>query len=79
MTAAVSLLYLVSGDPLLDWISRAGAIGILSFVVIAFLRNWIVTGAHYKEVCIERDRALELVYKQAEIAQRALEATEARR
>lgn len=67
-----------SRDPLLDWLSNAGALGVLATAVIAFLRGWIVPGSTAKELREERDRALDLVYKQAEIAQKALEAAERR-
>ena len=69
-------LAVASQDPLLEWLSRAGSIGILAFAVLAFLRGWIVPGAVAEQLRDERDRALELVYKQAEVAQRALEAAE---
>ena len=66
-------------DPLLQWLSNAGALGVLAAGVIAFLRGWIVTGSAHGRVLKERDRAMDLVYKQAEIAQRALEVAEQER
>lgn len=69
-------LALVTQDPLLEWLSRAGSVGILALAVLAFLRGWIVPGSVAEQLRDERDRALELVYKQAEVAQRALEAAE---
>jgi hypothetical protein len=66
-------------DPLLQWLSNAGALGILAFFALAFIRGWIVSGAAHGRVLAERDRAMDLVYKQAEIAQRALEAAERKR
>jgi hypothetical protein len=66
-------------DPLLQWLSSAGSLGILAAAVLAFLRGWIVSGAAHMRVLEERNRALELVYKQADIAQRALEAAERER
>lgn len=65
-----------SFDPLLEWLSRAGGFGVMALAVLAFLRGWIIPGKRYDEVVAERDRALELVYKNAELAQRALEAAE---
>lgn len=66
-----------SGDPLLDWIvQNATAVGILAFIVVALLRGWLVTGRECEEVRKERDRAVDLVYKQAEITGRALEVSE---
>lgn len=63
-------------DPLLQWLSNAGSLGILAAGVLAFLRGWIVPGTVANQLRDERDRALELVYKQADVAQRALEAAE---
>ena len=73
------LLAQATTDPTLEWLSRAGALGILASAVIGFLRGWIVPGRAYEQVQEERDRALELVYKQAELTQRALEAAETRK
>jgi len=69
-------LFQSADDPLIEWLSRGGSLAILSAAVIAFLRGWIVPGAVANQLRDERDRALELVYKQAEVAQRALEAAE---
>lgn len=63
-------------DPLLQWLSNAGSLGILAAAVVAFLRGWIVSGAAHNRVLAERDRAMDLVYKQADIAERALRASE---
>lgn len=72
------LLAAVANDPLLEWLSRAGGFAILAAAVLAFMRGWIVPGSVAEQLREERDRALELVYKQAEVAQRALEAAERR-
>jgi hypothetical protein len=74
----VWLLFQTAQDPLIDWLSRGGSLGILAAAVIAFLRGWVVPGSVANQLRDERDRALELVYKQAEVAQRALEAAERR-
>jgi hypothetical protein len=80
VSLALILMAAATGDPLLDWLAQAGSVGILSFIVIAFLKGWIVSGSVAKErlrECTEqRDKALELVYKHAEIATRALEVSE---
>ena len=68
-----------AADPLLQWLSNAGALGVLAAGVLAFTRGWIVSGASHARVLAERDRAMEMVYKQADIAQRALEAAEQER
>lgn len=73
-----------SGDPLLDWLSNnASAVGMLAFIVVALLRGWLVTKReidHLASECeklrLERDKALDLVYKQAEISTRALDVSE---
>ena len=66
-----------TGDPLLDWLaSNASAVGVLAFLVVALIRGWIVTGREHDRVMTERDRAIDLVYKQAEATSRALELAE---
>jgi hypothetical protein len=63
-----------TGDPYLDWIvNNASAVGILGFVVVALIRGWLVPGRENERVIEERNRALELVYAQAEATARALE------
>jgi hypothetical protein len=69
-------LVLIATDPTSDWLGRASGAVVLAFVVVGFLNGWIVTGREAKAVREERDRALDLVYKQAEVAQRALDVTE---
>lgn len=75
-----------SGDPLLDLLLQAGASGILAFVVVAFLRGWIIPQSVLeneraeKEVLRkERDRALELVYKGYDLTQRAIDLSSEKR
>jgi hypothetical protein len=64
-----------SGDPLLDWLkNNASAVGILAFLVIALMRGWLVTGREAELMRAERDRALDLVYKQADLTSAALTA-----
>lgn len=68
-----------TGDPLLDWlINNATAVGLLAFIIVALLRGWIVTGREHERVLQERDRAMELVYTQAQNTQRALDIAEKR-
>jgi hypothetical protein len=71
-------LILGADDPLLIWLTKGGAVGILAAAVVAFLRGWVVSGTEYKRVCDERDKALELVYRNAGVAQRAVDASLAR-
>lgn len=59
-----------------DWTSlltQGGAVGALTFVVIGFMRGWLVTGSAYREVCSQRDRAIDQVYRMADTTQRAAE------
>lgn len=66
-----------SGDPLLDWIvQNATAVGLLAFIVVALLRGWLVTGREHDRVLDERNRALEIVYAQAQATSRALDVAE---
>lgn len=68
-----------TGDPLLDWlVNNATAVGLLAFIIVALLRGWIVTGREHLRVLQERDRAMELVYAQAQNTQRALDIAEKR-
>lgn len=62
-----------SPDPLIGWFTTAGPVGILAAIVVAFLKGWIVSGSELKRVTAERDRALELVYRQAGLSSRALD------
>lgn len=69
----ISAILAATSDPsgLVDLLTRGGAVGILAFVVIAFVRGWIVPGAVHREACIQRDRATDLVYRMAEASERA--------
>lgn len=78
-----TVLAATSGDPLLDYLSQGGALAILAAGVIGFLRGWIVPGRRYDEMKAERDRAVAVAERHAQVADRALEvlietATEAR-
>lgn len=64
-----------SGDPLIDWLkNNASAVGILAFIVVSLMRGWMVTKREADDLRAERDRALDLVYKQAELTRSALTA-----
>lgn len=66
-----------TGDPLLNWlVNNATAVGLLSFIVIALIRGWLVTGREHDRVLAERNRALDIVYTQAEATSRALDVAE---
>jgi hypothetical protein len=75
--ASLGLTILVAAvDPSADWLGRATGPVVLALVVVALLRGTLVTGREADGLRAERDKALELVYKQAEVAQRALEVSE---
>lgn len=61
---------------LVKWLAQGGSIGTLALVVVALLRGWLVTGRQYDEVSKQRDKALEQVYKLAEMAQRGIDRVE---
>lgn len=70
------MVFAATSDPLVDWLTQAGGLGVLAFVVVAFMKGWIVRGTEVDKIRAERDKALELVYKQAEIAHKALSVQE---
>lgn len=59
----------------MDWVTRAGPVGILAFVLVLFLRGDIVSKRTLDEALKQRDQALALVYDQARIASRAVDAS----
>jgi hypothetical protein len=72
-----------TGDPALDVLINGGPVGILALMVVGFWRGWIVPGkelaeernrtkAEADQLRSERDKALDLVFAQAELASRAL-------
>ena len=66
----------ITSDPTYSWLTQGGSIGILAGVVVAFMKGWIVSGGEHRKTEAQRDRAMEQVYKLAEISQRAVEASE---
>jgi hypothetical protein len=64
-----------TGDPL-AWLTQAGAVGVLAYFCFAFMTGRLRTEKEVLRLIGERDRALELVYKNAELAQAALRAAE---
>jgi hypothetical protein len=69
----VGILFEQVQDPLLEWLTKGGPLGILAVGVIAFVRGWIVSGTEHKRVRDELDRALELLYRHAGLATRAID------
>lgn len=70
------LILEASTAPDWTWFTQGGAVGILAAVLICLVKGWLVPGKQYEEVCAQRDKALEQVYKLAEAQARALEAVE---
>lgn len=60
-------------DPLVQWLAGAGVTGVLALIVVAFMRDWIVSGSAYMRVLDERNKALDINSKNAEVAQRAVD------
>ena len=69
----IALVWLLATDPTADWFGKASGPAVLAAVLILLLRGDLVTGREAKATRAERDKALDLVYKQAEVTQRALE------
>lgn len=67
-----------TGDPIVDWVTRAGPVGILALIVMLFIRGDLVPRRTLDEALKQRDRALELVYDQAAIAGRAVDLSKQR-
>lgn len=68
-----------TADPVLDWFTRGGSIAILTGLVYAFIKGWIVPKAEVDRLVgeiaqlrTERDRALDLVYASAGTTEEAL-------
>lgn len=57
-----------------SWFTEAGAVAVLSYFCFAFMTGRLRTEKEINRVIEERDRALDLVYKNAEIAQGAVQA-----
>jgi hypothetical protein len=68
-------------DTPLSWITSGGIVGLLAFMVVAFLREWIVPGDRYRESQRElaevqrfmRDEAIPLLSRVQEVLARTLE------
>lgn len=65
-----------SSDPTGGLLTELGAVGVLAWVAFAFMSGKLRTEKEINRVIGERDRALDLVYKQAEVAAAALNAAE---
>jgi len=77
----VTVIHLLTDTavPSSDWASilaQGGAGVVLAAAVIAFVKGWIVPGTAYREVCSQRDRAVDLVYKLADQQQQQAEITQ---
>lgn len=68
-----------SGNPVIDWLTNTGAIGILAFVIVAFMKRWIVTGSELEQVRKERDRALDILLEMTQVSAKSLDIAERKR
>ena len=68
----------VPTSDLLDWLSRAGGTAVLVLVLVLLLRGDLVTRGTYTDVVKQRDRALDLLYDQANIAHDAVDISKRR-
>lgn len=57
----------------IDWLSRATATAILAFVVVAFMREWIVPGSVYKRSVTERDRMFGILVQAQDSTEKTIE------
>lgn len=62
-----------TSEPVVDWITRAGPVGVLALVLVLFLRGDIVPKSTLIEAQRQRDEAIRLVYDQFRIAHRAVD------
>lgn len=68
------MIFASTGDPLLDWlVNNASAVGVLAFIIVALIRGWLVTGREMDRTVKDLNRAMDIVYAQAEATQRALD------
>lgn len=61
-------------EPSESWLTELGAVGVLAYFCWAFMTGRLRTEKEINRVIDERDRALDLVYKNADIAQGAVQA-----
>lgn len=64
------------GDQLVELLTRGGAIGILSLIVWAFLKGWIVPGSTYLAVVSEKEEWKKLAVELLRTADRAVKLVE---
>lgn len=67
-----------SGEPLIDWITQAGPVGVLAVVVVLFLRGDIVSKRTLDEALKQRDLFAAIVIDQGRLANRAVDVSVAR-
>ena len=66
----------LTGNPLLDYVSQLGAVGVMAYLAWALISGKLVTRDAHLRVIAERDRAVDLVYQHAELTTRALDVAE---
>jgi hypothetical protein len=66
-----------TGDSAVEWLAKnlTGAV-LAALIIVGFMTGRIVPGTTHQRVLQERNRAIDQVYRMAEVAQRALDAGE---
>lgn len=65
-----------SGNPFIDWLTSAGALGILAFLVVAFMKEWIVPGARATRAEADARRAMDLLLEANKVSSQTLDIAE---
>lgn len=65
-----------SGNPLVDFLAQAGALGVLAVGCVAFMKGWIVRGSEVTQLRAERDKAMAFMEDMAKVAAKSLEIAE---
>jgi hypothetical protein len=55
------------------WLTTGGAVGVLAFFVLAFIKGWIVSKPSHDRVLAERNRLLELALTSTAAAKAAVD------
>lgn len=69
----------VSVDDLLKLVTQGGGLAVMGFVVIGFLKGWIVPGPTYKDLLQDRDDWKEAALTSVNGVEKAVDLSERRR
>lgn len=72
----LALLGQTDPPPEIDWLTRAGVVGVMAYFLWALMSDRIVSGKTHHRVIDERDRLLELAITNAQVSHRSLEIAE---